>query len=101
MLCSRSKPISRLDAFYSAASLPHMLRKRSARRAWRYRLLCANSSDSVPGEKCSAKTLLTLRKSFNANDLIFQTVEDGSKHQRHPSCPVVLVLPQTSVRTTC
>jgi hypothetical protein len=31
-----------------------------------------------PGGKCSAKTLLALRKSFNANDPLFQTVEDGS-----------------------
>ena len=29
------------------------------------------------GGKCSAKTLLALRKSFNVNNLIFQTVEDG------------------------
>jgi hypothetical protein len=33
--------------FYSAASLRRTLRKRSAPRAWRYRLLCGNSSDSV------------------------------------------------------
>jgi transposase len=47
MLCSRSKPTSRADVFYSAASLRRTLRKRSAPRAWRYRLLCGNSSDSV------------------------------------------------------
>jgi transposase len=47
MLCNRLKPISRADVFYSAATLRRMLRKLSAPRAWRYRLLCANSSDSV------------------------------------------------------
>ena len=31
----------------SQPSLPPTLRKQSARRAWRYPLLCANSSDSV------------------------------------------------------
>jgi hypothetical protein len=35
------------DAFYFAASLAPTLRKQSAPRAWRYRPLCANSSDSV------------------------------------------------------
>src|SRR5271167_4451872 len=79
MLCSRLKPISRADVFYSAASLRRTLRKRSAPRAWRYRLLCGNSSDSIQAVKCSAKTLLILRKSFNANDPIFRTVEDGLK----------------------
>src|SRR5208282_1347955 len=83
MLCSRLKPISRADVFYSAASLRRTLRKRSAPRAWRYRLLCGNSSDSIQAVKCSAKTLLILRKSFNANDPIFRTVEDGLDTHNH------------------
>jgi len=33
----------------------------------------------APDGKCSAKRLLASRKSLNVNDLIFQTVEDGSK----------------------
>src|SRR5262245_35235541 len=41
------RQFERADAFYSAASLARTLRKQSAPRAWRYRLLCANSSDSV------------------------------------------------------
>ena len=32
---------------------------------------------TASGPKCSAKRLLSLRKSFNGNNLIFQTVEDG------------------------
>src|ERR1700745_1742555 len=50
MACSKSKPISRADVFYFAASLPRTLRKRSGPRAWRYRLPCANSSDSLQAE---------------------------------------------------
>jgi len=45
--------------------------------AWRYHLHCGNSSDGGRARKCSAKRLLTLRKSFNVNNLIFRTVEDG------------------------
>src|SRR6516162_2505052 len=36
-------------------------------------------SERRPSRKCSAKTLLTLRKYFNANNLISRTVEDGSE----------------------
>src|SRR4029077_13397704 len=82
MACSKSKPISRADVFFSAVSLPRMLRKRSAPRACRYHLLCANSNDSLQAENVVPRDfwrfgVLALRKSFNVNDLIFQTVEDG------------------------
>src|SRR5271167_4086579 len=52
-------------AFYSAVSSRHRLRKRSALPAWRYRRNYRSSADSPPRGKCSAKRLLSLRKSFS------------------------------------
>jgi hypothetical protein len=51
MPCSKSKPIFRAAAFYFAATLRRMLRKRSALRGLRYRLLCRSSSNIGPRQE--------------------------------------------------
>jgi hypothetical protein len=56
-----------------------MLPKPCALLEWHYHRLYARSSNRFQGRKCSAKALWALRKSFNDNNLIFQTVEDGFK----------------------
>ena len=75
--CNRSKPTSRADAFYSVVSSRRMLRKRCVLPEWQYRRLYARSSDSIQAGNVVPRPFLTLRKSFNGNNLIFRTVEDG------------------------
>jgi hypothetical protein len=64
------------DAFLFRSQLTaHAFASGACYRRGEYRRLYGSFNDSVQAEKCSAKALLPLGKSFNANNLIFRTVE--------------------------